>query len=134
MKASLTLLAAAVAAASFASAHAAPAPQNATLNPAAQMQKNIHDLHVYGGPKANPAVVNAGVGKAVQTGAGAGGKAALYDDYCGNGIKPIPGVGPQPGPVLNGGARLGSRVADEIEPCGTRVPGRIPGVGPLGPR
>lgn len=119
MKASL-LLAALVSVAAF---HASAAPQvsaqTATLNPAAAQAHHIENLKKYGGPKANPGTIQAG----------GIGNAALYDEYCGNGLKPIPGVGPVPGGGIRNGALM-----NEFERCGTRVPGRIPGVGPVGPR
>ena len=120
MKTSL-LLAALVSAVAF-QASAAPqvGAQTATLNAAAAQAHHIQNLKQYGGPKANPGAIQAG---------GFAGNAALMDEYCGNGIKPIPGVGPVPGGGLRNGALM-----NEVERCGTRVPARIPGVGPVGPR
>jgi hypothetical protein len=92
------------------------------------------DNMVYG-PKVNPGVlkVNPGVLKqhgAIKAGGAQGASAAMTDDYCGNGIKPIPGVNP-----VGNSLRRGGLAMNDIEPCGTRVPGRIPGgVGPVGPR
>jgi hypothetical protein len=129
MKTSLllpTLVATVVASASFAAPNA---NQAATLNSAAAMQHHIENLHKYGGPKANPGIAKGGVKVPTQVG-GAAGNAAFYDDYCGNGKKPIPGVGPVPG-LSPAGSQL---AMNEVEPCGTRVPGRIPGLGPIGPR
>lgn len=98
--------------------------QTATLNAAAAQAHHIQNLKKYGGPKANPGGIQAG-------GPSAGvGTVAFDGEYCGNGIKPIPGVGP----VVGGGGLRGGVAMSEIERCGTRVPGRIPGVGPVGPR
>jgi hypothetical protein len=127
MKTSL-LLAALVA---IAAANVSAAPQvgtvgNATLNPAAAQAHHIENLHKYGGPKANPGKV-----AVPQLGGGAAANVAFYDEYCGNGKKPIPGVGPIGGGGVNGG---NAAVMNDFERCGTRVPGRIPGNGPAGPR
>ncbi|MGL4230120.1 MAG: hypothetical protein ACRCWJ_02030 [Casimicrobium sp.] len=107
-------------------ATAGPTPTTATLNAAAAHKKAIHDLHEYGGPKANPnlrVVVEANQARTLQ---GVDVRGALIDDYCGTGPKPIPGVR---------GGGFGGGLANDLERCGTRVPGRIPGgVGPVGPR
>ncbi len=115
----------AVIAVAIAAAHAAAAPQvaqqTATLNAAAAQAHHIENLKKYGGPKANPGVVRVG---------GASANAAMVDEYCGTGKRPIP-VGPNVG-----GANLGNRgglAFDDVEPCGTKVPGRIPGGFPGGP-
>jgi hypothetical protein len=116
-KIALATIAASLATAAFAS----PAPQvgAATLNPAAQMQKNIHDLHVYGGPKANPAIVNGGIQKAGVSGVGA--SAAMDDTQrCGNVPRKIPGLG-------GGGVGPAGSASYDGEWCGTRVPGKFPG-------
>lgn len=125
MKTSLLLAALVSIAAMNVSAAPQVANQNATLNAAAAQAHHIQNLKKYGGPKANPGNVQVGA----QFG-GAAGNAAMLDEYCGNGIKPIPGVGPIGG---GSGLRGGAAMAD-LERCGTRVPGRIPGVGPVGPR
>jgi Cyclin M transmembrane N-terminal domain len=129
MKTSLTLLAALV---SIVATQVSAAPQvgNATLNPAAAQAHHIENLHKYGGPKANPGKFKQHAGVQAGNAAGAAGAAAMGDDYCGNGIKPIPGVNP-----VGNSLRRGGLAMNDIEPCGTPVPGRIPGgVGPVGPR
>jgi hypothetical protein len=103
---------------------AAPQVGNATLNPAAAQAHHIENLHKYGGPKANPGKV-----KVPQLGGAAAANLAFYDEYCGNGKKPIPGVGP-----IGGGGVGNAALMSDFERCGTRVPGRIPGNGPVGPR
>jgi hypothetical protein len=97
---------------------AMPAVQKThTLNSAAAMQHHIENLHKYGGPKANPGKINQG---AVSS-AGVNAVANFDVEPCGNGKKPIPGVGPIPG-----GANGGAAAMNDPERCGTRVP-RIPG-------
>ncbi len=128
MKASLTLLAALIAT-SATIASAAPNVQSASSASRLHGYWTDSDQMVYG-PKVNPGTLKVPQ-KGLQVGAaGAAGNAAMVDDYCGNGIKPIPGVNP-----VGNSARRGGLAMNDIEPCGTRVPGRIPGgVGPVGPR
>jgi hypothetical protein len=128
MKTSLTLLAALIAT-SATIASAAPNVPTAASSSSPNQYWTDSERMVYG-PKVNPGKLKQ-PGAQVGASANAGG-AAMSDEYCGNGIKPIPGVNP----VRNGAVRGGSGLAmNDIEPCGTRVPGRIPGgVGPVGPR
>jgi hypothetical protein len=123
MKTSSSTLIAALFAASASVAFAAPGNQYWT----------DADHMVYG-PKVNPAVVKVNPGVLKQHGnlqvgnaAQAAGATQMGDGYCGNGIKPIPGLGGGGGVGPAGGTGF------EGDWCGTRVPGRIPGVGP-GPR
>jgi hypothetical protein len=129
MKTSSLLLALLATSALVSATHAAPPAQ---LSSSAAI--NYHWVGPDGlviGPKANPGVLHKAPQKVVVGQAGVGrSNAAAFDEYCGNGKKPIP-VGP--GPQLNG-AQQTRLLATDIEPCGTRVPGRIPGgIGP-GPR
>lgn len=124
---SATLLAASAAfafAAVTSMAHANPvmpaAQKTHTLNSAAAMKHHLENVHKYGGPKANPGKINPGaVG-----GAGLSSAAQFDVEPCGNGKKPIPGVGPIPG-----GASGGAATMNDPERCGTPVP-RIPGGAP----
>jgi hypothetical protein len=122
MKSLASTLVATLIAVAAAQASAAPqvAGQTATLNASAAQAHHIANLHKYGGPKANPGVVKGGV-----QGGGANAVAQFDIEPCGNGKKPIPGVGPIPGGAAGvGGAGL---AMSDMERCGTRVPGRIPG-------
>jgi hypothetical protein len=126
MKTSLTLLAALIAT-SATIASAAPGVQSAAAAHGSQYWTDSERM-VYG-PAVNPGKLKQRGGVQAGHSAGAAGAAAMGDDYCGNGIKPIPGVNP-----VGNSLRRGGLAMNEIEPCGTRVPGRIPGVGPFGPR
>jgi hypothetical protein len=127
MKTSLTLLAALIAT-SATIASAAPSVQSASSSSSLNQYWTDSERMVYG-PAVNPGKVK----QLKQHGGvqvGASGAAAMGDDYCGNGIKPIPGVNP-----VGNSLRRGGLAMNDIEPCGTPVPGRIPGgVGPVGPR
>jgi hypothetical protein len=127
MKTSLTLLAALIAT-STTIASAAPNVPSAASSSSPNQYWTDSERMVYG-PKVNPGKLKQ-PGAQVGTSANAAGAAAMTDEYCGNGIKPIPGVNPVGNSVRRGGLAM-----NDIEPCGTRVPGRIPGgVGPVGPR
>jgi hypothetical protein len=106
----------------IAAGQAAAAPQigtqTATLNAAAAQAHHIDNLKKYGGPKANPSGIHVG---------GGAGSAVRYDEYCGTGKKPIPGVGPV------GGGAGGGLAMNDPERCGSTGP-RIPGGFGPGPR